>query len=896
MLIHFNYWPSKFDVWLDWNSERIQPRGSKKWIPNKSFRTGHVIDCLDLDADGHATAQQPQQQRRGARQQQGSSVSAPINDENAPPQATSSGAYASASAGAGSGGVAAAPGSAAHAVGAPDQSEHDDRDGAGWSSSQQSSSSSQPQQIPQPQQAHKWRAAIIRAVERLQPAVNAAAASVSAAHGAALAGPNEAASGSTTINSGSSASAGARDDQQLRRLKIHWKGFSESFDEWLYLPRDNYRIAEVESRTRKPVQYVPKAKRAQANVLQKQSKERKALIIPDTADGRYIRYCLALAQHGLAIMGIAGDGNCLFRSIAHQIYGNQELHGVVRKAAADYMSVERDYFASFTEIAGSDAASSVADGGASSSAAEADQQQANQAQAQAFESFDAYLANIRRDGTWGDEPELQALCELYNRPAEIWAFHPAEGAKLICRYNSNAAEVGAGAGAAASSSSLAAAGGASQLSGSGRSRPPIRLSFYGGGHYDSVIPIQSYTRIDPHAATQLLQLLHAHMGAIPARITAQFQAGAANDWEGNWLPSTPGELEDQMIQAAQRRRAMAGLSSSLAAGGAGVGAAGSSAVLSEAAIIAASMSGAQQREASEMNAALQLSRKQFESQDQEDLEAALLVSMGIDPSSAAIRSLLPSGALGQASSSSSAGAAGAGAAASSTSVLGLGLDEDAQVRLALQRSIAEDGKSADDHDFSGCGTDSMIDDSDLDAALRASAALYPGRPTVGISSAAGGAAASAGSGSMVNLDHDGAAYEAAVLEEARRASLMEYTSVGSAAAAAGAGSLAPSSQQQSSSSSSAAGNYHADADAMYEAALQLTEDEQLQCALAGLTADEFVRMKQARSGTDASSSQQSAAAAAAGQRGTGRPPANSAAMDEEDPDLALALLLSTQST
>lgn len=37
-------------------------------------------------------------------------------------------------------------------------------------------------------------------------------------------------------------------------------------------------------------------------------------------------------------------------------------------------------------------------------------------------AFLRYLDIKRRNAVWGDDPEVQALCEIYDRPAEIWAY------------------------------------------------------------------------------------------------------------------------------------------------------------------------------------------------------------------------------------------------------------------------------------------------------------------------------------------------------------------------------------------------------------------------------------------------------------------------------------------
>lgn len=56
---------------------------------------------------------------------------------------------------------------------------------------------------------------------------------------------------------------------------------------------------------------------------------------------------------------------------------------------------------------------------------------------------------------------MQAICELYNRPAEIWAYDSQRGARKLRTFHETA-----------SASTRAV---------------PLRLSYYGGGHYDSVV-------------------------------------------------------------------------------------------------------------------------------------------------------------------------------------------------------------------------------------------------------------------------------------------------------------------------------------------------------------------------------------------------------------------------
>uniref|UniRef100_K3WER0 ubiquitinyl hydrolase 1 n=1 Tax=Globisporangium ultimum (strain ATCC 200006 / CBS 805.95 / DAOM BR144) TaxID=431595 RepID=K3WER0_GLOUD len=144
---------------------------------------------------------------------------------------------------------------------------------------------------------------------------------------------------------------------------------------------------------------------------------------------RFEQYRNALEAQGLQIYPIEGDGNCLFRSVSHQVYGDDRHHAVVRAMCMDYMESEKEYFEPYV----------VGD----------------------MEAFLRYLNYKRRQGVWGDDPELQAMCELYDRPAEVYAYDPVHGFRKLRTFH--------------------------ESSGLSRNRPPICLSYYGGGHYDSLV-------------------------------------------------------------------------------------------------------------------------------------------------------------------------------------------------------------------------------------------------------------------------------------------------------------------------------------------------------------------------------------------------------------------------
>lgn len=124
-------------------------------------------------------------------------------------------------------------------------------------------------------------------------------------------------------------------------------------------------------------------------------------------------------KKGYIIKRSGEDGACLFRSVADQLYGDQEMHGVVRGYCMDYMQQNRDHFSQFIT-----------------------------------EDYMSYINRKRQDTCFGNQLEMQAISELYNRPIEVYIYK-------IDPVNTFSTHL--------------------------RSEyPPIRLSFHWNLHYNSV--------------------------------------------------------------------------------------------------------------------------------------------------------------------------------------------------------------------------------------------------------------------------------------------------------------------------------------------------------------------------------------------------------------------------
>jgi OTU domain-containing protein 3 len=90
---------------------------------------------------------------------------------------------------------------------------------------------------------------------------------------------------------------------------------------------------------------------------------------------------------------MVGDGNCLFRSLSDQLFGDygHMYHSVVREAICNYMEGQKELFQQFL----------VLDEGNDSSADAA--------------SYEHYVQQMRQDGEWGGNIELIAASKLFHR-------------------------------------------------------------------------------------------------------------------------------------------------------------------------------------------------------------------------------------------------------------------------------------------------------------------------------------------------------------------------------------------------------------------------------------------------------------------------------------------------
>ena len=73
---------------------------------------------------------------------------------------------------------------------------------------------------------------------------------------------------------------------------------------------------------------------------------------------------------------MSADGNCLFRAIADQVLGDDELQDRLRQETCDYMEENKDLYKNFMEN---------------------------------DKEIDDYITWLRRDGKWGSQVEMNIL-------------------------------------------------------------------------------------------------------------------------------------------------------------------------------------------------------------------------------------------------------------------------------------------------------------------------------------------------------------------------------------------------------------------------------------------------------------------------------------------------------
>ena len=91
---------------------------------------------------------------------------------------------------------------------------------------------------------------------------------------------------------------------------------------------------------------------------------------------------------------VEGDGNCQFRAMAKQLYGDEAHHAALRAQVVEELRRDRSTFECFI-----------------------------------YEPYDEYLTRLAKNGEWGDNVTLQAACNVLG--CEILVFTDQPGSECL---------------------------------------------------------------------------------------------------------------------------------------------------------------------------------------------------------------------------------------------------------------------------------------------------------------------------------------------------------------------------------------------------------------------------------------------------------------------------------
>jgi hypothetical protein len=224
----------------------------------------------------------------------------------------------------------------------------------------------------------------------------------------------------------------------------------------------------------------------------------------DDEMSRFAELLRASHRPPLDVVRVEGDGNCLFRAVSLQVYGDVAMHAEVRTCCLDFMERESDHYHHFV-VGGMDSEEEGCkdeydydDGGSGSRDGCARNHRGDDAGVPrggggvrgggGGGGFREYVARKRQLGVHGNHAEIQAMSELYNRSIEVYV--PSNGIVPINIFQSGYARGGGreGGGGASGEEDTGKKDDAVVGGGGGEGGDvPIRLCYTNGEHYDALV-------------------------------------------------------------------------------------------------------------------------------------------------------------------------------------------------------------------------------------------------------------------------------------------------------------------------------------------------------------------------------------------------------------------------
>lgn len=124
-----------------------------------------------------------------------------------------------------------------------------------------------------------------------------------------------------------------------------------------------------------------------------------------------------ILEHNALYAGeIRGDGNCLFNALSDQLYGNQEMHEVLRTATIEHMRENSDFYRQYMAV--NTVRRNPKRKTTAAAATRIDTTGYTEEQLQ--KQFDDHVEKMGQPGEWADNMEVSAFASALNVHVRLW--------------------------------------------------------------------------------------------------------------------------------------------------------------------------------------------------------------------------------------------------------------------------------------------------------------------------------------------------------------------------------------------------------------------------------------------------------------------------------------------
>ncbi|KAJ9360662.1 hypothetical protein DTO027B9_1056 [Paecilomyces variotii] len=123
---------------------------------------------------------------------------------------------------------------------------------------------------------------------------------------------------------------------------------------------------------------------------------------------------------GLYASNTVGDGNCLYRALSDQMYGEFDHFEEIRNRLANHIQAHPEYFMNFMSAMGGERRAPRRAAAAASRSSSSSVTPAPATKEQQMQKFETRVEESRKNGSWGGSEEIQAFCQSYKRDVRVY--------------------------------------------------------------------------------------------------------------------------------------------------------------------------------------------------------------------------------------------------------------------------------------------------------------------------------------------------------------------------------------------------------------------------------------------------------------------------------------------